>query len=256
MNKKDERVKNIINKKESAHKYFMNTLFGFQPVHWYDRPVYNAEVYCWYKYCYSVRNYCIVALMLDSGLRLNEVVTLRRDKIHIAEGYAIVNGKGNKERFVPLGLNSKRALLRYCSIVPATNIETPLFVKDTLIPINQSTVKQLFRRLKVQADIPRLHPHLLRHSFATRYLENGGDIYSLQLILGHTSLEMVKKYVHLIPSKTVVNFAFLSPLDNALKKWKNPAVTRLVAVGFSFGDPSEIRTPDTLIKSQVLYRLS
>ena len=46
--------------------------------------------------------------MLDSGLRLNEVVTLRRDKIHIAEGYAIVNGKGNKERFVPLGLNSKK----------------------------------------------------------------------------------------------------------------------------------------------------
>ncbi len=167
---------------------------------------------------HSVRNYCIVALMLDSGLRLNEVVTLRRDKIHIAEGYAIVNGKGNKERFVPLGLNSKKALFRYCSIFPCENIETPLFVKDTLIPINQSTVKQLFRRLKVQADIPRLHPHLLRHSFATRYLENGGDIYSLQLILGHTSLEMVKKYVHLIPSKTVANFAFLSPLDNALKK--------------------------------------
>ena len=166
----------------------------------------------------SVRNYCIVALMIDSGLRLNEVVTIRRDKIHIAEGYAIVNGKGNKERFVPLVLNSKRALLRYCAIVPNKEKETPLFVKDTLIPINQSTVKQLFRRLKVQADIPRLHPRLLRHSFATRYLENGGDIYSLQLILGHTSLEMVKKYVHLIPSKTVVNFAFLSPLDNALKK--------------------------------------
>jgi hypothetical protein len=87
-------------------------------------------------------------------------------------------------------------------------------------------------------------------------MERGGDIYSLQLILGHTSLEMVKKYVHLIPSKTVVNFAVLSPLDNALKKWKNPAVTTVVAVGFFFGDPSEIRTPDTLIKSQVLYRLS
>ena len=166
----------------------------------------------------SIRNYCIVALMIDSGLRLNEVVTIRRDKIHIAEGYAIVNGKGNKERFVPLGLNSKRALLRYCAIVPNKEKETPLFVKDTLIPINQSTVKQLFRRLKVQADIPRLHPHLLRHSFATRYIERGGDIYSLQSILGHTSLEMVKKYVHLIPSKTVVNFAVLSPLDNALKK--------------------------------------
>ena len=166
----------------------------------------------------SIRNYCIVALMIDSGLRLNEVVTIRRDKIHIAEGYAIVNGKGNKERFVPLGLNSKRALLRYCAIVPNKEKETPLFVKDTLIPIKESTVKQLFRKLKSRSGIPRLHPHLLRHTFATRYIENGGDIYSLQSILGHTSLEMVKKYVHLIPSKTVVNFAFLSPLDNALKK--------------------------------------
>lgn len=81
----------------------------------------------------SIRNYCIVALMIDSGLRLNEVVTIRRDKIHIAEGYAIVNGKGNKERFVPLGLNSKRALLRYCAIVPNKEKETPLFVKDTFI---------------------------------------------------------------------------------------------------------------------------
>lgn len=166
----------------------------------------------------SIRNYCIVALMIDSGLRLNEVVTIRRDKIHIAEGYAIVNGKGNKERFVPLGLNSKRALLRYCAIVPNKEKETPLFVKDTLIPIKESTVKQLFRKLKSRSGMPRLHPHLLRHTFATRYIERGGDIYSLQSILGHTSLEMVKKYVHLIPSKTVVNFAVLSPLDNALKK--------------------------------------
>lgn len=126
--------------------------------------------------------------------------------------------KGNKERFVPLGLNSKRALLRYCSIVPNGEKETPLFVKDTLIPIRESTVKQLFRKLKEQSEIPRLHPHLLRHTFATRYIERGGDIYSLQSILGHTSLEMVKKYVHLIPSKTVVNFSALSPLDNALRK--------------------------------------
>lgn len=166
----------------------------------------------------STRNYCIVALMLGSGLRLNEVVTLRSDKIHIAEGYIIVNGKGNKERFVPVGLTCRKALLKYCAHLPKREPETPLFVKDDLTPIKQNTVKQMFRKLKVSADIPRLHPHLLRHTFATRYLEAGGDIYSLQSILGHTSLEMVKKYVHLIPSKTVVNFDVFSPLDNALKK--------------------------------------
>lgn len=167
---------------------------------------------------YSVRNYCIIALMLDSGLRLNEVVTLERDKVHIVEGYVIVNGKGNKERIVPLGLNSKKALLRYISFIPNFYKQTPLFIKDTLTPLQQSTVKQLFRRLKVKASIPRLRPHLLRHTFATRYLENGGDIYSLQLILGHTSLEMVKKYIHLTTSKTAVNFCNYSPLDKVLNR--------------------------------------
>ena len=166
----------------------------------------------------GARNYAICALMLDSGLRLNEVVTLESGGVHIAEGYAIVNGKGNKQRIVPLGLHSKRALIRYMGRVPAVEQKTPLFVKDTLIPLQQSTIKQLFRKLKTRAGIPRLRPHLLRHSFATRYLENGGDIYSLQQILGHTSLEMVKRYVHLIPRKTVVCFPQFSPLDNLAKK--------------------------------------
>ena len=85
----------------------------------------------------SIRNYCIVALMLDSGLRLNEVVTLERGKIHIAEGYIIVNGKGNKERIVPLGLNSKKALLRYYSIIPGCEQKTLLFLKDNLTPISR-----------------------------------------------------------------------------------------------------------------------
>jgi integrase/recombinase XerC/integrase/recombinase XerD len=169
----------------------------------------------------GARDYAICALMLDSGLRLNEVVTLQAGNVHLAEGYCIVDGKGNKQRIVPLGLHSKRALIRYTGRLPIKHLEgekTPLFVKNDLTPLKQSTVKQLFRKLKIKANIPRLRAHLLRHSFATRYLENGGDIYSLQQILGHTSLEMVKKYVHLIPSKTVVCFPQFSPLDNLAKK--------------------------------------
>jgi site-specific recombinase XerD len=135
----------------------------------------------------------------------------------VAEGYAIVDGKGNKQRIVPLGLQSKRALIRYMGRVPPKFDQTHLFVKDTLLPLQQSTVRQLFRKLKVRANIPRLRPHLLRHSFATRYLEHGGDVYSLQQILGHTSLEMVKRYVHLLPSKTVGGFPQFSPLDNLAK---------------------------------------
>ena len=170
----------------------------------------------------GARNYAICALMIDSGLRLNEVVSLEAGAVHVAEGYAIVNGKGNKQRMVPLGLQSKRALFRYMGRVPPLGPKTGLFVKDEQIPIKQSTVEQLFRVLKVRAGIPRLRPHLLRHSFATRYLENGGDVYSLQQILGHTSLDMVKRYVHQIPRKTIVCFPQFSPLDNLAQKLRKP----------------------------------
>ena len=166
----------------------------------------------------GVRNYAICALMLDSGLRLNEVVTLEAGAVHVSEGYAIVNGKGNKQRMVPLGLQSRRALLRYLGRVQPRGAKTVLFVKDNQTPLKQSTIEQLFRNLKTRAGIPRLRPHLLRHSFATRYLEHGGDVYSLQQILGHTSLDMVRRYVHQMPSKTVVCFPQFSPLDNLARK--------------------------------------
>lgn len=129
------------------------------------------------------RNYCICALMLDSGLRLNEVVTLEPVRIHIPEGYLIVNGKGNKQRLVPIGLQSKKALLRYLSRLPPLPEQTTLFVTNDLTPLKLNAVKELFRKLKRRANIPRLKPHLLRHTFATRFLENGGDIYKLQEIL-------------------------------------------------------------------------
>jgi integrase/recombinase XerC/integrase/recombinase XerD len=121
-----------------------------------------------------------------------------------------------------LGLQSKRALLRYMGRVPVCSIQTSLFVKDKQIPLKQSTVEQLFRKLKKRANIPRLHPHLLRHSFATRYLQHGGDIYSLQQILGHTTLAMVRRYVHLIPSDLASCHTRFSPLDNLMKTSSKP----------------------------------
>ena len=202
------------------------------------------------KSFYGVRNNCIISLMLDSGLRLNEVVTLKCCNIHIAEGYIIVDGKGNKQRFVPLGLNSKKSLMKYSAFIPFALNQTHLFVKDDLTtPITSYTVNQLFRRLKKRSNIPRLHPHLLRHTFATRFLLNGGDIYSLQMILGHSSLEMVKKYVHLTGTVFTVNFSAFSPIDNLLKKWKKPEITVFSVIPGFPGDSSGIRTPDTLIKS-------
>lgn len=164
----------------------------------------------------QLRNLCICSLMLDSGLRRDEVATLSLPLLHVGEGYAIVNGKGNKQRTVPLGLHTRKLLLRYLSRRPGCAATDRVFLKADLTPVSGNTIRQLFDRLKVRAGIPRLKAHLLRHTFATRYLENGGDVYSLQQILGHTSLEMVKRYVHSTHRKTVSKFPDYSPLDNLL----------------------------------------
>jgi len=169
------------------------------------------------KYLGHLRDYCICALMLDSGLRMNEVTTLRLDKLKLTEGFAIVCGKGNKERVVPLGLTSRRMLARYVARRPAIARTERVFLMANLSPITDNTIQQIFKRLKTRAGIPRIRAHLLRHTFATRYLENGGEMYSLQQILGHTSLEMVKRYVHTTHKKFVPTFGTFSPMDNILR---------------------------------------
>ena len=168
------------------------------------------------RYLVHLRNYCMCSLMLDSGLRLHEVVTLTIEHTHLSEGYIIVDGKGNKQRVVPLGMNTRKYLFRYLSRRPGCASTDRVFLMSNLEPVTDATLRQMFRKLKKRSGIPRLRAHLLRHTFATRYLENGGDMYALQQILGHTSLEMVKKYVHSTTRKIVPKFPEFSPLDNLL----------------------------------------
>lgn len=160
----------------------------------------------------DLRNLCICALMFDSGLRRHEIVSLQSEQVHLEDKYLIVNGKGNKQRIVPIGATTGAHIRKYIrTYTPGTG---SFFTQEDGTPITDDTLKDLFRKLKGRAGIPRLHPHLLRHTFATRYLENGGDIYSLQAILGHTSLEMVKRYLHLATSRIRATFSRHSPFDN------------------------------------------
>lgn len=173
----------------------------------------------------SRRNRLIISLMLDSGLRRHEVVELTLGDVHHDDRYLIVTGKGAKQRFVPFGETTAVILKEYLQEVfpERTKIDfrTSLIVKVSEIGeysgITDVTLKQLFRALKIRTGIKRLKAHLLRHTFATRYLENGGNIYALQAILGHTSLEMVKRYLHLATNRIRVDFPKFSPLDNIKK---------------------------------------
>lgn len=167
----------------------------------------------------AARNRLIIALMLDCGLRLHEVVTLTVSSVHLKDRYIIVQqGKGDKQRVVPFGTFTGRLIERYLKLSSNALPREALIIKvsdyEIYEPITDTTIKQLFRKLKIRTGIQRLKPHLLRHTFATRYLENGGNIYSLQAILGHTSLEMVKRYLHLANTRIRRDFSRFSPLDN------------------------------------------
>ncbi len=171
----------------------------------------------------DIRNLCICSLMFDCGLRLNEVVQIRISSLHLEERYLIVLGKGNKQRYVPIGENTFILLCKYISIRPRGDM---LFLTLNGDAITEATIKLLFRRLKVKTGISRLHPHLLRHTFATKYLENGGNIYSLQAILGHSSLDMVKRYLHLANSRIRSDFGKFSPFDTLSKAYDFLPITQ------------------------------
>ena len=164
----------------------------------------------------NVRNACIIALMLDSGLRLSEVVGIEYDNIYLSQNIVKVFGKGHKERTVPIGIYTKKLLYKYITAyrsMPEYDTKS-LFVDKYKKPLTEDSVKMLFKRLRKTLDIDRLHPHLLRHTFATQYLINGGDTFSLQQILGHTSLEMVRRYSHLASSHMLNKHRKYSPIDN------------------------------------------
>ena len=88
-----------------------------------------------------------------------------------------------------------------------------MFLKCDGTPITQSTIKQLFRRLKDKLGMEKLHPHLCRHTFCTLYLVNGGDIFSLKQLTGHESFEILNNYVHLASSTVNMKGKSLSILD-------------------------------------------
>ena len=100
---------------------------------------------------------------------------------------------------------------------PATADCDKLFLSPSGKPITANTIKLVFSRLAKSSGVERLHAHLCRHSFAINYLLNGGDIFSLREILGHTTLEMVNHYLHFTRSQLTAQHHKYSPMDKLYK---------------------------------------
>lgn len=154
------------------------------------------------------RNRAILWLLYDTGIRVSELCGLRLGNFDRKHGIVTVMGKGSKERRIALGNTCQRNLLHYLDRHRPNEKELAewgsagedhLFLSETRQPLTKNGMEMLFKRLKARAGIAgkRISPHILRHTFAIRYLMLGNDPFSLQELLGHEDLSTVKNYMHM-----------------------------------------------------------
>lgn len=167
----------------------------------------------------ELRNKCIVLVMLDSGLRRSEVSRLRVSDIDIRNKHILVNGKGSKQRIVPLGDTAVEFLLLYLErfSVRLGQRSAPFFSDRCGNPLEVNAIDKIFDKLKQITGIDRLHPHLLRHTFATLYIVDGGDLETLRILMGHSSIAITQIYLHLATNYKLLKDKHNSHIDKLHK---------------------------------------
>ena len=169
--------------------------------------------YCNGRDFVSIRNKALLSILFDTGMRLNEVVSLKREQIH--EEYILVHGKGNKERLVPVSPFLGKALMRYLvvrdSYFDERKIPEPyVFVSYRGYKMHQQFIGKLLKEIAeavgVRKDI-RVSPHTCRHTFAHLQLKNGLDLYSLSRLMGHESIAITQRYLDGIRTDQVLKAA-------------------------------------------------
>lgn len=163
------------------------------------------------------RDLAILITLIGTGIRESELSNLRYKDSHIEEGYIKVMGKGAKERVVPTGALVQKLLWRYIFHFrpePENDLNDYLFLTTDGKQLQPNAIKLLLKRWGNKAGVSRLHAHLCRHTFATNFLiYECGDVFRLQQILGHTTLEMVRRYVHYASTQSMIQGQVSSPID-------------------------------------------
>lgn len=142
----------------------------------------------------------ILELLYASGLRVSELVNLKLSNVNLSNGYVRCFGKGSKERIVPIGNESKKALESYLkerekSLLKSNKNSEIFFIRENGSFLNRQDV---FRFIKDLGKIvnKKISPHVIRHSFATHLLENGADLRVVQELLGHSDVSTTQLYTH------------------------------------------------------------
>ena len=179
------------------------------------------------------RNIAVLITLLDTGLRVSELCSLHFEDAHIEKGYFKVVGKGNKERMVPLGALAQKVLWRYVFHFrpePAGDLNDYLFLTLDGRQLQSNAIKLLMGRWGRKAGVPRLHAHLCRHTYATNFLSyRCGDVFRLKQILGHSTLEMVNRYVHYASAQDMIQGRVSSPVDRiGIQRLRGYKIDRLL----------------------------
>ncbi|MDF1779945.1 MAG: tyrosine recombinase XerC [Alcanivoracaceae bacterium] len=149
----------------------------------------------------QLRDLAMMEMIYSSGLRLAEVLSLDIDTIDFRDGSVVVTGKGSKARHLPVGvpaLNAVRKWLKARTLILKDTNEKALFIGQTGKRLSTRSVQsRLSKAAKERGLDQHLHPHMLRHSFATHMLESSGDLRAVQELLGHANLSTTQVYTHL-----------------------------------------------------------
>jgi integrase/recombinase XerD len=141
--------------------------------------------------------------LYSCGLRVSELVGLKISDLFFEEGFIKITGKGNKQRFVPVGSSTMKYINSYANLIRVhypvqKGHEDTLFLNRRGKQLTRAMIFTIIKDLAVKISLHKtISPHTFRHSFATHLLENGADLRSIQLMLGHESITTTEVYMHL-----------------------------------------------------------
>ena len=170
----------------------------------------------------GVRDRAIILTLLDTGVRASELAGIKFKDLNMSTNTIKIQGKGPgrdaKERIVHIGKRTAQAIWK--SLLPRINDiqdDSPVFVvgfQGDWRPLSRQHLRTLLHRIGIRAGVKKVHPHRFRHTFAINYLRNGGGEFTLCALLGHTDLEMTRRYARIAQVDTANGHRKAGPVDN------------------------------------------
>ena len=156
----------------------------------------------------GLRDKCILELLYSAGLRISELLNIRVNQISKEKPFLKIKGKGNKERLVPIGSSAMSLLILYIdtyrvNLKPTNHIDMLFLNENGSIISRQACWEMIQKHAKVSLINKKISPHNLRHAFATHLLNNGADLRTVQMLLGHASLSTTQIYTHIAKERLV-----------------------------------------------------